>query len=464
MAKYGSMFVQLGLTMILSRLILPEAYGVVAIITILIGFLNLFSDMGLGINIIQHPEMSIDNVNRLFSFSMIIGIVLTLATILASIPLSSFYENSVYYHLCPIVSVASFFNAVNVVPNAILTRDKKFKLIALRTIICSLISGVIAVILAWYGLGVYALISQFLISSLFLFIWNYANNPLKIVRFKFSKVIHLLGSYSLFQILFNFLNYFTRNLDHLLIGKFFGAAGLAQYNKSYFLYLYPNNIFASVLTGVLHPYIREYKTSPSKMLEKYIQIEKILSIIGVFTMISFFFCSREIVLIMFGDNWEPAGEYLRCLSICMWAQMMCSVAGSIFLGMERTDQTFKCGVINLILLVVSIFIGVYFDSLLLLSLLVGVSYNIIFFVTNYILVVKILNNSLWFFLSKISVDGIFAFLFVILSLFVPSLSENIFVSLIVKLLICIVAYSGYLFFTRQWQILTSLTPMFTKAD
>ena len=462
-AKYGTMIVQLGVSMVLSRLIMPEAFGVVAIISIIIGFLELLADMGLGINVIQHPEMKKQEIFELFSFSGIVGVVLVIITLLLSYPLTVFLSDKIFLTLCPLVSIVSLFNSLNVVPNAILLRDKKFKIIAKRAICCALTSGTIAVILAYAGAGVYALISQVIINSLFFFLWNYILNPLKLISFSFKKVTSLLGTYSLFQILFNFLNYFTRNLDHLLIGKFFGTANLAQYNKSYALYLYPNNIFASVLTGVLHPFIREYKDNFEKMFEKYVQIEKLLSVIGLFTMISFFFCSKEIVLIMFGDNWEPAGVYLRCLSICMWTQMMCSVAGSIFLGLERTDQTFKCGIFCFFVLVLSITIGVMFNNLMLLSLCVGISYNIIFLFTNYILIVKTMHISLWKFFSKLYLDGLFGFLFIfIIILLNPVNISNIYLALFVKLVICLIYYFGYLFFSKQIHLLNNIKTMILR--
>lgn len=458
-AKYGSMIVQLGMTMLLSRLIVPEAYGVIAITTVLLGFLSLFADMGLGINIVQHPEMPTNDIRCLFSFSIVIGIILGFFTAIASFPLASVYEEPLYYVLCPILSVVSFFQAANVIPNSILMRDKRFKTIAIRTILCCFISGLVAVLLAYSGLGVYALVIQSVISQLFLFAWNYCCSPIIPTMFKFKRIMSLLGTYSLYQVLFNFLNYFTRNLDNLIIGKFFGPAPLAQYNKSYMLYLYPNNIFAAVLTGVLHPYIRDYKYDINKMFTKYLQIEKALSLIGIFTMITFFSCSKELVVIMFGKNWELAGEYLKCLSLCMWTQMMCSTAGSIFLGLERTDQTFKCGLINLSLLIISITIGVYLKSLLILSLCISFSYNLIFIVTNVILVKYTMRLSLKDFFKPIICDFGFAFSFIVLLFFLPEISSNLFLSLIVKLIICSIGFIIYLFVSNQWKTIVAFKYM-----
>ncbi|MBD9094965.1 MAG: lipopolysaccharide biosynthesis protein [Bacteroides oleiciplenus] len=455
-SKYGTMIVQLVLTMVLSRLIVPEAYGIIAIIIVLIGFLGLFSDLGLGINIIQHSEMSNDDVNSLFTFSAISGIALGFFMLLLSYPVSLFYNDSIYLRICPTISIVPFLNALNVVPNAILTRDKRFDLIAFRSILCSFFSGAVAIFLAFIGWGVYALISQVIIGALFQFMWNYFQCPLKLKKIKFKRVMSLLGSYSLYQIIFNFLNYFTRNLDNLIIGKKFGTADLAYYNKSYYLYVYPNNIFASVLTGVLHPFIRDYRSDIQKVYFEYVRIEKMLSIIGTFTMMTFFFCSDEIIIILFGDNWKPAGLCLKCLSICMWTQMMSAVSGSIFLGIERTDQIFKCGIINLVLIVLSILCGIYTESIYVLALCIGISYNIIFLITNYILVNKTMKKSLLLFLSNFLFDALFVFGFIIITLFIPVISNDIWTSLLIKLVIILVTYSAYILISGQYIVLLSL--------
>lgn len=455
-SKYGTMLVQLGLTMILSRLIVPEAYGIIAIITVLLGFFQLFADMGLGVNIIQHPELPVQEIEKLFSFSCILGLVLSLLALFSSYPLAFFYSDSTYKSVCPLIAIVCFFNSINVIPNAILTRDKRFDLIAKRSIMCALISGLVAVILALLNLGVYALVIQSIFSSIFFFIWNYIHNPLHLKKFELSQVMSILGSYSLYQIMFNFLNYFTRNLDNLFIGRKFGSANLAYYNKSYYLYLYPNNIFASVITGVLHPYIREYKNNYVPLLEKYYRIEKYLSLIGAFTMASFFVCSNEIILIMFGDSWKPACLCLKCLSICMWSQMMSAVSGSIFLGIERTDQLFKCGIINFLMIVFSIIVGVIFNSIYILSLFIGISYNLIFVITNFILLNRTMKSSIWSLFSKISYDGLFSFFVCGLSLLVCLEAPNMWVSLIIKMIFVIILYLIYLIFSGQFKYLIKI--------
>ena len=448
-SKYGLMIVQLIINMILSRIVDAEEFGIVAIINVFLTFFSMIADMGIGISVIQHPEMTKEQQNRLFSFSAVLGIAIVIVISISSIPIAFIYDNEKYYYLCPLSSLAAFFYCVNAIPNAILTRDKRFDLIAIRSIIAAIVPGIISVFLAYSGFGVYALIFHSISNSIIVFIWNYCTNPLKLRLFKFKNVFSLMGRYSFFQLSFSIVNYFTRNLDNLIIGAHFGEGQLGNYNKAYTLNLYPNSIFSSVITGVLHPYIRDYKDSYEKIYGKMESMLKMLSLIGLPIMIICYWCSEEIITILFGDNWTNAAHYFKMLSICIWAQMLSSLAGSIFLGIERTDQTLKCGIINLSLIVLAILSGIFTNSLVVLSLAVGIAYNLIFFITYYILVSGCMKMSFIGFLKPLLKDYIFAALCIIVFTLVPEIHLSLFVVFCIKMLICLVCILVYLIISRQ---------------
>lgn len=453
LSKYINMVIQIALSMVLARLVLPTDYGIISIITVILNFLALIADMGLGVKVIQHPEMKREKIYELFSFTIILGFCISFILYLFSFPLSVVYDNEIYDKLCPFAAIASFFNTINIVPNAILVRDKKFDTIAFRTIICTLIPGSIAVVLAIKGAGVFSLLVQSISTAIFTFTWNYLKNPLRLKSFSFKTIYKVLGRYSLFQFMFNIMNYGTRNLDNLIIGATFGEANLGYYNKAYTLNLYPNNIFTSVITGVLHPYIRDKKNDFKLLEKKLIEMLKILSLVGVFITIACYLCSREIILIMFGNNWEPAILCFKGLSICILSQMLSSVSGSIFLGVERTDQTFKCGIINLGLILVAIFIGVCFNSLYVLSYVIGITYNIIFFITYVILIKYTLNGNIKSFFGHFASDYLAVIIFCIAFGFVDLDFDSIFVSLIIKVSIVVLYFLGYLLCSGQITIL-----------
>ncbi len=454
-SKYTTMVVQIVLSMILSRLIVPKAFGVIQIVLVVQNFLYLFADMGLGVAIIQHPDMEEKRQQELFGFSIFTGVILLGIMLLLAFPISAIYHNSIYYRIIPFLSVAAFFYACNIVPNAILVRDKRFDLIAVRSVLSTIVPGIVAVLLSFLGWGVYALVMQNVISALFIFVWNYASSPIRVSHFSFKQVAILMGGYSLFQFLFSVLNYFTRNVDSLIIGSKMGDIKLGYYSKAYSLNLYPNMIFTSVITGVLHPFLRDYKNDNNHLMKQLVRILTVLSIIGALVTVICYSCSEEIILLFFGMQWKPAVKCFQMLSICIWAQMLSSVSGSVFLGIERTDKVFECGVINLALILLAIIAGMSFNSIAIVSLFIGIAYNIIFFITYFILICRVMGKSYLDFLRNFVGEFIFIIIGISVTSFIPVISNVLIVELFIKVCLLSGAYGLYLLLSKRLWILVS---------
>lgn len=462
-AKFSTMIIQVVLNMILARLIEPAAFGIVSILTILINFFNLFADMGIGVSVIQKTDLKREEHNQLFTVSLYIGIFLALLMMVISYPISLIYNNADYIFLCPFVSVVAFINSLNTVPNALLSRDKRFDLIAKRSIICNFISGFITAIMAFLGCGIYALIFHSIISSVSVFIWNYSRSKLKFkLKVNVKNALSLLGSYSLFQLLFNILNYLTRNLDNLIVGATLGDANLGYYNKAYTLNMYPNTIFTNVVSSVLHPFIRDYKSDTKLLYQKLMQIIKPLSLLGVFIQITFFLCAEEIILVFYGSNWDVAAVCFKWLALCVWAQMLSSVCGAVFLGLQRTEQTLKCGIINFFLILLAITIGILNSSLKVLSISIAITYVVIFMITYYILIVKTMNSKLNYMIKTVGQDFCAIALFVLLTFFLPDYTGSLYVRILYKFAVVVVYYVAYLCVTKQIHIIKKFICKITK--
>lgn len=157
------------------------------------------------------------------------------------------------------MSVNLFFVTVNIVPSALLYRNKEFKFIAFRTFVVQFLGGFISIIAALNGAGLYALLINPIFSSATLFIVNILRYPQKMkIIFNISS-LKIILSYSSYQFLFNLINYFSRNLDKLLIGKYMGMSLLGYYEKSYRLMMLPLQNITYAITPVMHPIFSDFQ-------------------------------------------------------------------------------------------------------------------------------------------------------------------------------------------------------------
>jgi PST family polysaccharide transporter len=256
------------------------------------------------------------------------------------------------------------------------------------------------------------------------------------------------------------VNYFSRNTDNILIGKMMGNESLAYYSKGYTLMLYPVQNLTFVITPILHPILSDYQNDKQYIYNKYMQVTKLLSLLGVFVTGYCFFASREIVLLMFGNQWEKAVISFRILSISVWSQMMSSTAGAIFMSLDKTKVMFKSGVIQMIITVSMTIIGCIMGKIEYVALCVTVGLIFKFFIEFGYLIKKGFEYSYLSFLKKLLPD-LMIFLFLITqSLIVNKLIHinSLLISAGFKLALNSIIYVLLLLLLNQTKFLTALLP------
>ena len=345
-SKYLTILLNLLFNAVLARLLLPEEFGIVAVITVFTTFFSVIADLGVGTGVIQNKGLTDKDINNIFSFTVYVALLIGVIFWCISKPLSIFYGNGIYISLGHLLAISVFFSTINMVPNALLMKEKRFISMALRTVVSNILSSVLAVIFAFKGFGAYSLVFQSLMNSVILFAWNYLNTR-PAFRFKVEFVSILkIKSYSGYQFLFSFINYFSRNIDNLLIGRTMGESVLGYYDKAYKLMLYPTNNLTHVITPVLHPILSEYQNDKKYIYEKYMEVVRILSLLGILIMPVCFWCGEEIICIVFGEQWSASVYCFQILSLSAWAQMIASSSGSIFQSLGKTKNLFIQGCIT----------------------------------------------------------------------------------------------------------------------
>lgn len=387
--KYAKVFLSIIVNAILARLLSAEDYGIVAVITVFSTFFTTLSDMGFGTAIVQNRELTKEDIDSIYSFTVYISFFLMIIFTICSFFIATFYNDKVYITLGQFLSIALLFNALNMVPNGILNREKKFVSIAIRTVFVYVGTMIITIILAFMGLKYYALVIQAILSASLTFIWNYVTTKPKFeVRFK-SESIKKVLNYSSYQFGFNLVNYFSRNLDNLLTGKFMGSAELGYYNKAYSLMLYPINNLTGVISPVLHPILSDYQKQIEVIYKKYMKIVRLLTCMGLFIAPLCMLAAEEIITILYGDNWQSSIRCFQLLSIAIVPQMINSSAGSIFQAIGNTKLLFYNSCINTAITVCAIIIGVFLGhNIQVLSLCVAVAY-LCHFLTAFTMLIKL---------------------------------------------------------------------------
>ena len=438
-AKYTTAVLQLVFAAILSRLLTPEQFGTVAVINVFIVFFQLFCDMGFGTAVIQDKGLSEKQTNDIFSWTVYLGVILMFLFIGASFPIASIYEDSIYIPLGIILSISLLFSALNMIPNAVMLKNKCFKSITIRTIVSSISASLLTIALAFKGFGVYALVLQSVFTSLFIFIWNELSTKLSFTFNPEFAAIKRIWGYSVYQFLAQVLNYFNRNLDSLLIGKFFTKADLGQYNKSYHLMQMPISYIPGVVGPALHPILSEHQNNPQYIYDAYLKIAKLLSLMGCFISVFLFYNAEEIIILLFGEQWYPAIVPFKLLSLSVWFQLLINTIGPIFQSVGNTKMLFNTSVICSIMIIGFIILGSALGSIITVAACVSVAYVINFFVSYFFMVKKCFQESFIRFLATFRHEFVYYIILMGLTI-IPIHFDNLLLSFVLKSIILLTIY------------------------
>lgn len=387
--RYGNFFITLLVNAILSRLLTPTDYGVVAIIMVFVTFFQLLSNIGIGPAIVQSKKLNQQDVSSLYGFSVLFSIILPLLFLVVGIVLCFFYNNKIFFPLSIVLAISLIFYTLVIVPDALLTKEKRFMEINLIFLASTVVGGVVGIFMAISGFGVYSLVWNNAITSLI----NYILKS-RLVRIKIRKLsnesFNKIKTFVKNQFLASLITYLGKNLDNLLIGKNLGASDLGNYSKAYQLIMYPNFLFASIINSILLPFLSDIQEDTKEISSMYLNVLKILLLFGLPLSLFMTLFGKQIIFFIFGTQWSKAVFPFEVLSLSVWIQMIQSSAEPIFQAKNRTDQLLSTSVFSLVAIAIAIVMGLLLGTINYVSIFLTISFFISLVYRMYVLMKKVL--------------------------------------------------------------------------
>ena len=376
--QVGRQIIQFVTTAILARLLSPTDFGLVGMATIVIGFVNLFKDLGTSSAIIQRKNISDELIYSLFWINVAFGLLGTIVLFSGAPMIAKFYQEPRLTPILRTLSLSFFISGLSILQKALLERNLNFKTLAKIDIVALFLGSSVGIILALNGYGVWSLVFQTLtavtITSILLWIAN-KWQPKFVFRWQEIKEI---SDYSLNLTGFNIFNYFVRNADYFLIGKFLGSQSLGYYSLAYRLMLYPLQNISKVIGRVMFPVFTKIQDDDAKLKAGYLKVIGYIAIVTFPLMVGLWVSAEPFILTMFGSQWQPVVLLLMILTPVGMVQSIETTLGQIYQIKERTDLMFRWSICEGTLLVIAWAIGLQWG-------IVGVatSYSLMYFALIY---------------------------------------------------------------------------------
>lgn len=361
--NYSSQIANFLSSIILSRLLLPEEYGYVALIVVFTGFVTIFSDAGLSFAVIR-SDYGRTFQKAVSNLAFYIGMLLFLIMILLAYPIAFFYGDNTLILPTMVLSVTFIIGAFKIVPMAIILKNLDFKYVGKVRLISNLISIFFMIVFAFLGFSYWSLI----IPQIFLHIIQYYLFEHKVkLGFKFYKfyytVIAFRKTKSLITNLsgFNLINYWARNADNLIIGKYYSSYDLGIYNRAYKMLQLSLNLITGLFGTVLYPSLKKFKSEGGKINPEYESILGIISLINFPISATLILIPELFVRVLWGENWIMVADLLPYFGILIMFQTLISTTGHIYILLEKEKTMMYLGIVSAFFLVLAIVIGSFYS-------------------------------------------------------------------------------------------------------
>lgn len=354
----GNGIISLLVTVFLARLLTPEDFALIALLTIFVSVSNIIVDSGFSQAIIRDDKVSETDLSSVFWFNLVLSFSFYVILFFSSNFIATFYNEPQLINLSRVVFLVIIFNAFIIIQNATLKRNLDFVTIEKSSVLGALLAGVISVLMAFTGFGIWALVANMVLMPFFrgILLWTFSKWRPKLL-FSFDSIKKYFG-FGGFLMLQGLIDVIMTNINSILIGKVYTKADLGYYSQGGKLNTYIVTPLEVVMDKVLYPVFSKLKNEPEKLKEGYRKtISTVLFI--MFPVLMFVICNPEsTITFFFGEKWAPAAVYLQLISILALFQLVHKAFMNVVLIKGKTKNLLYFAIIKQTLRLIALLITV----------------------------------------------------------------------------------------------------------
>jgi PST family polysaccharide transporter len=353
---------QMGSNVILGRLLTPTDYGLIGMVLSVVGLIGLFKDMGLSLATVQTDEINHQQVNTLFWINVLLSAVIMLLTATLSGAIAWFYQEPRLVGITLALSTAFIFGGLTVQHQALLNRQMRFEVVTGIDTAAIFLGFISAIICAYYGATYWSLVIMQLVTAIInvIGVWIMCSwRPSSLVLHSGVRPMLSFGGY---LVTFQLINFFARNLDNILIGRYWGPQQLGYYAKSYQLLLLPLHQIFNPMYNVAVPGLSRLQYDLEQYRHYYLKTLSLLCFLTMPIILFLIVGSEEIVELLLGPQWQETVTIFRILGISALLQPINSSAGLLFVSRGLTKEQLHLGLYTFPIIIGSFFIGLPYGA------------------------------------------------------------------------------------------------------
>jgi PST family polysaccharide transporter len=357
--QVGGQLVRVGTILILARFFLaPSDFGLVNIFVAITGFSKILIDFGFSQALVQKKEVSQEDYSTVFWTNIVICTLVTVGLILFASRIAGFYKIPKLYNIILILSPLYFFEGLISVQRLMLQKELNFKVLSSVEFISILTAGILSCFMGYTGYGIWSLVAFYLCTPVVTagILWFFAGNwrpnfvySIDSLKGIFNFSMYLLGNST--------LNYWSRNIDKVLVGKYIGETALGYYSQAYSLVLIPVSNFSNSLSRVMFPAFSEMQGDNEMLPKIFVQVSKAVLFINLPVFLILNLAAEPFVNTLLGEKWLSMTSVLRIFAFVGLMMSIRTIHSIVFMSQNRNDLLLK---INLVFRIFMILGFLYF--------------------------------------------------------------------------------------------------------
>lgn len=356
-SQAGRIVLQLIATAILSRLLPPTDFGLLAMATIVVNFANLLRDMGTSAAVIQRHTLSAELLDSVFWFNIGLGLCLALSVLILAAPVALFFKEPRLEGVLASLAISFPLTSSGAVHQALLERSLRFRQLARIELSSAAVALLVAVVAARHGFGVYSLVLNAISLAALATLQLWIASPWRPTMRWSGVELRSLWRFSSNLVGSQMLAYFTRNIDTVLIGRFLGALQLGWYNTAYRIMLFPVTNLSSVIARVLFPVLSRQQNDVAAFTTLYLRALSGIALITAPLMAGIWATRVSFVEVVLGERWLPVADVIAWLAPAGMLQSIGTTVGLIGMSTGNTRIMMRWSIVIAISTSTSILIG-----------------------------------------------------------------------------------------------------------
>lgn len=313
--KLGSMLMQMVVSIVVARMLMPEDFGVLAILTFFTALMVVVVDSGFSQTLIRKTEPTENDYKSVFVFNVVTSLVLYAVMTAVSPAIAAYYNQPVISKIAPVLFLMLPINALSVIQNTIFARQFRFATLSRINFASATLAGASAITMAWCGFGVWSLVAQRLVQVTVKAVLLWWRGGWRCQgRFDLS-ALSAMGSFSFRLMGTDIISYLYNNIAQLFIGKMHSAATLGYYNQAQKLKELPVTSVVQSFQSVTYPALANVKEDKLKFADSYLRVLAITAAVIAPVMVGMVAVADDMFMLMLGQRWMPTVPYFKILSL-----------------------------------------------------------------------------------------------------------------------------------------------------